>query len=115
SITEGGTYSLGLSSSGASSWTITWGDGNVQTVQGNPTSVTHVYSDGPNKVTISATAVVSGNTKTSNALAVTVNAIAPTVSISGASSVTEGSVYTLTLSGTPDTVDADPITGWKVT
>lgn len=37
------------------SWTITWGDGVIETVAGNPPSVTHVYADGPNTYTISAT------------------------------------------------------------
>ncbi|HEV3082404.1 MAG TPA: PKD domain-containing protein, partial [Gemmataceae bacterium] len=117
SITEGATYTLNLSASGGTptSWTIAWGDGNPQTVSGNPSSVTHVYADGPSKVTITATAASSGGTSSSNALAVTVNAIAPAISISGASSVNEGSLYTLTLTGTPDSVDSDSITGWKVT
>src|SRR5262249_44400253 len=61
-VNEGSTYTLGLASSdpGAdtiSSWTITWGDGSdPQTVTGNPSSATHVYADGPNNYTISATA-----------------------------------------------------------
>ena len=29
-----------------SQWTINWGDGNVQIVAGNPSSVTHTYADG---------------------------------------------------------------------
>src|SRR5207302_280320 len=80
----------------------------------NQIAVTHTYADGPNICTISATAVISGTTYGSNSLAVTVNAINPTVSISGASSINEGSLYTLTLNSTLDTVDADPITGWKI-
>jgi hypothetical protein len=118
SINEGATYTLTLSFSGSpapTSWSVTWGDGNTQSISGNPSSVTHTYADGPNKYTISATATNSNGTFASNALAVTVNNIAPTVSISGASSVNEGSVYTLTLSGTPDGVDADAITSWKIT
>jgi hypothetical protein len=66
----------------------------------------HTYADGPNTYTISATATNSNGTYASNALAVTVNPINPTVSISGPSSVNEGSLYTLTLSGTPDSADA---------
>jgi PKD repeat protein len=117
SVNEGATYTLNLSFSGSpapTSWQVTWGDGNVSNINGNPSSTTHSYSDGPNKVTISATATNSNGTYASNALAVTVNAINPTVSISGASSVNEGSTYTLTLSSTLDSVDADPITEWKV-
>src|SRR5205823_2420222 len=39
-----------------SSWTITWGDGSVQTVAGNPSSVTHSYANGNADYTIRATA-----------------------------------------------------------
>src|SRR5262249_51685329 len=52
SVNEGATYTLSLSSSdpGAdtvSGWTVNWGDGTVQQVTGNPSSVSHVYADGP--------------------------------------------------------------------
>ena len=68
SINEGATYTLGLSSvdSGPdasqdvpSSWQITWGDGTNSTVNGNPSSTTHVYNDGPNNYTISAMATIA--------------------------------------------------------
>lgn len=60
SVDEGATYTLTLSSSdpGAdtiSSWSIDWGDGNVETVSGDPTSATHVYAT-PDDYKISATA-----------------------------------------------------------
>jgi hypothetical protein len=60
-VDEDATYTLTLSSSdpGAdtiASWDIDWGDGNVETVSGDPTSATHIYSSGPNDYTISATA-----------------------------------------------------------
>src|SRR5208282_3017973 len=40
-------------------WTINWGDGtesspDVQTVSGNPSSVTHTFASGPNDYDISA-------------------------------------------------------------
>lgn len=61
SIDEGGTYTLDLASSDPGDdtigqWTIDWGDGQVETISGNPSSVDHVYADGPNSYTISATA-----------------------------------------------------------
>ncbi len=50
---EGDTYTLTLASGDPTTtqWTINWGD-SVQTVPGNPTSVTHVYADGDASYTI---------------------------------------------------------------
>ncbi|WP_278466199.1 PKD domain-containing protein, partial [Gimesia maris] len=60
-VDEGATYTLNLSASdpGADTiteWSIDWGDGNVETVVGNPSSVTHVFVDGADSHTVSATA-----------------------------------------------------------
>jgi len=60
-VAEGAAYTLGLASSDPgtdtiSQWTVTWGDGAVEDVSGNPSSVTHTYADGPNAYTILATA-----------------------------------------------------------
>lgn len=49
SVSTGGTYTLNLSVTdpGAdviTGWTINWGDGSIETVAGNPTSITHVYN-----------------------------------------------------------------------
>ena len=48
-IADGSTYTLNLSDIDAgadtiTSWTIDWGDGNIVTYAGDPTSVTHVYT-----------------------------------------------------------------------
>ena len=61
-VTQGSTYTLHLSApvaiaSTIQSWTINWGDGTTQTVTGDPSSVTHVYANGNQTFTISATAV----------------------------------------------------------
>src|SRR5439155_154534 len=48
-----------------------------------------------------------------NALSVTVNNVAPTIAISGATSVNEGSVFTLTLGAITDP-GADTVTTWLV-
>ncbi|NOX55975.1 MAG: tandem-95 repeat protein, partial [Planctomycetes bacterium] len=61
SVDEGSAYTLNLSASDPGSdtitgWTIDWGDGTVQTISGNPSSVTHVYDDGPNTYAIKAIA-----------------------------------------------------------
>ena len=46
-VLQGGLYTLNLSADeDTTSWTINWGDGTIQTVAGNPSSVTHTYSDG---------------------------------------------------------------------
>ncbi len=118
SVNEGSTYTLNLSSSdpGAdtiSQWTINWGDGPAQTVTGNPASVTHTYADGTAHYTISATATdEDGTYAAGNTVAVTVNNVAPTLAISGASSVNEGSTYTLNLSSSDP--GADTISQWTI-
>jgi phospholipase C len=60
---EGGSYNLNLSGSYSGdpdkdvimSWTVTWGDGAVSTLTGNPSSATHIFSE-EGVYTISATA-----------------------------------------------------------
>ncbi len=59
---SGSTYTLNLNATDPgndtiTSWTINWGDGSVQTVTGNPSSVSHVYSNSgfTNSITVSAT------------------------------------------------------------
>jgi photosystem II stability/assembly factor-like uncharacterized protein len=126
SIVEAATYTLGLSGTypitdadgdKILNWTITWGDGTVQTVLGNPSQVTHVYADGPASYTISATATDDLSTyNAGNTVAVNVLVVAPTLTISGASSIAEGSTYTLTLAGSyPATEpDGDTIASWTI-
>jgi hypothetical protein len=116
SVSEGAPYTLNLSGSDThpiSNWTITWGDGSpAQTVNGNPPSVTHIYATGPNNWTISATATDNvGTYAAANTVSVTVNHVAPTLSISGPGSVNEGATYTLSLLGS----DTHPITKWTIT
>jgi hypothetical protein len=80
----------------------------------DPSSVSHDYTDGPISYMVSAVATSGGTNYQSNTLPLTVNAAAPTVSISGSSSVYAGAIYTLTLNATTDSADHDPITGWEV-
>ncbi len=60
-VNEGLAYVLNLSASDPgddtiTSWTINWGDGNTQTVSGDPSSVAHVYADdGDYSITATAT------------------------------------------------------------
>ncbi len=114
SINEADTYTLTLSSGDptTSQWTINWGDG-TQIVAGNPTSVTHVYADGLNNYTISATVTIStGTFAVGNTVAVGVLNVAPTLAIGGASSENEGALYTLSLSSSDP--GADTISSWTI-
>ncbi len=113
-VDEGATYTLTLSSSDPTTtqWDINWGE-STQTVLGNPGSVDHVYADGNANYTISATVTTStGTAPIGNTVAVVVHNVAPTLAISGASDVDEGSSYTLNLSSSdPGT---DTITQWNI-
>ncbi len=105
---EGKTYTLQLAATdpGAdtiTSWAIVWGDGTGETVSGNPESVTHMYADGPNDYTISATATDEDGTWTAqNTIDVTVRNVTPSVALSGADTAYLGSVYKLTLGDVSD-------------
>jgi PKD repeat protein len=107
SAVDGSTYTLGLSGDGLSGWSISWGDGAVDTLAGDATSATHTYAD-PGTYTISAAATLAdGSTYQAGPLSVTVSAAPVAPSISGAGSVAEGAGYTLSLSG-------DGLSGWSV-
>jgi autotransporter-associated beta strand protein len=59
SVDEGSDYRLGLaaafsSNDAISQWQVNWGDGTVQTVQGDPASVDHVYAAAPARCAITA-------------------------------------------------------------
>ncbi len=95
SVNEGSTYTLDLSSSDPGDdtiiqWEINWGDGSpVQTVAGNPTSVTHTYVDGPRNYTILATATDEDGTYEAMRT-ITVNNVAPVVNAGTDRTVNEG-------------------------
>ena len=117
-VDEGSVYTLNLASSdpGADTiteWEINWGDGNVETVTGNPASVTHTYADGDNNYTITATATDEDGTTAANSIGVSVLNVAPSLTISGNATVDEGSVYTLNLASSDP--GADTITEWEIT
>ena len=119
---QGLSYPLSLSATETdgdtiSGWTINWGDGTTpQAVSGNPSSVNHVYDHGTNagsnNYTITATATDLNGTYSANSQSVTVNSVAPTLSISGAASANQGLSYPLSLSATE--TDGDTVTGWTV-
>ncbi|MGE5376114.1 MAG: Ig-like domain-containing protein [Bacteroidota bacterium] len=106
-VDEGSLYTLNLSSSDPGTdtiahWTIDWGDGSVQTVTSNPSSATHTYADGPNSYIISATATDDDSTFNANTRNTQVNNVVPSIAISGASNVNEGSPYSLILGDVTD-------------
>src|SRR5207247_2516005 len=83
------------------------GDGSVEAIAGNPAAVTHTYADGPASYSISATATdEDGTFEAGNTVAVSVLNVAPTLALSGAGSVDEGSAYTLGLSASDPGADA---------
>ena len=117
-VNEASTYTLNLSGSDPgqdtiASWSINWGDGNIQSVSGNPGSVTHVYADN-GSYTISASATDEDGTWSANTKALSVLNVTPTLGLSGGSppSVTEGSTVTLALSSSDP--GADTIGSWSI-
>ncbi len=102
---EGSTYTLNLSSSDPgddtiTSWEINWGDGTIENVLGNPSSVTHVYANGDANYTISATATDEDGTFTANTLDVFVQNVAPTITSVNLSDTTIPEGQSVTVSGT---------------
>src|SRR5262249_23114842 len=111
-VNEASTYTLNLAASDPgqdtiANWTITWGDGSVQTVAGNPGSVSNTYGDDPQPCTISATAAdEDGTYSAGNSLSVTVNNLAPTASLSGPATGARGQVRTFALGAAdPSAID----------
>jgi PKD repeat protein len=117
SVDEGSLYTLNLSffdpgDDTITSWAINWGDG-IQVVSGNPTSVTHTYADGLNGYMISATADdEDGTFAAGSTVGVTVNNVAPTLTLVGAALVAEGALYTLGLMSSDP--GSDTITQWTI-
>ena len=78
------------------------------TAQATPTPRTapraHTYADGPNDYNVTVDLVDEDGTFTNaaNALSVHVNNVAPSIAISGAANVDEGSAYSLTLGAVTD-------------
>ena len=106
-VNEGSEYTLELTPkqpgvSTVTSWEIDWGDGAIQVLIGHVPSVVHTYADGLNIYTIAAKATDEDGTIDSNRLEVKVNNVAPTIALSGATSVHEGVPYTLTLGAVTD-------------
>ena len=120
SVNEGSPYSLTLGAVSdpgtdtVSSYVVHWGDGSDNTYSTNGAK-THTYADGPATRSITVDLVDEDGTFTdrANAFSVTVNNVAPSIAISGAASVNEGSPYSLTLGAVSDP-GTDTVTSWIV-
>lgn len=123
-VDEGSAYTLNLSdidpgNDTISEWIIDWGDGTStngvlgEVISGNPALVTHVYADGANQYTITATAADEDGTYTAgNAVTVIVQDVAPSITIEGQTLTNEGSQIEINLSSNdPGT---DPINSWTI-
>jgi hypothetical protein len=88
SVDEGDVYTLDLSAAFSSSdaisqWPVAWGDGQVQTVAGDPSSVTHQYAAAADYV-ISAWATDNfGTYSAQGRVAVQVNDVPPALTVAG--------------------------------
>jgi uncharacterized delta-60 repeat protein len=75
-VAEGSAYTLSLAVLGdpgadtIKSWQIYWGDGTSQTISGNPSSVNHVYANGPFSYAVAASATDEDGTYTTRGLRV---------------------------------------------
>ena len=111
SVDEGSPYSLTLGDivdpgDDDHSITVDWGDGSaVETIAVGTDSVDHVFADGASTPTISVTVTDSDGASTTATQAVTVNNVAPTLNLSGATSIVAGQLYSLTLSDVVDPGD----------
>ena len=116
---EGSTYELTLGTvsdpgnDSVSEYVVHWGDGSSDTYYANGV-VTHVYADGPATPTITVDLVDEDGTHTdTGSLSLTVDNVAPTIALSGAAGVDEGSTYELTL-GTINDPGDDTVTEYTV-
>ena len=111
-VNEGSSYSLTLGAitdpgpDTVTAYTVHWGDGaTTGPVSGNPTGqvLTHTYADGTTTPTISVDLTdEDGLEPAAGTKSITVNNVAPTIAISGAAAVAEGSAYSLTLGAITD-------------
>ena len=104
-VLDGAIYTLNLSgidpgTDTISSWTITWGDGAVQPIVGNPSSVQHQYPDGLAAYSISATATDEDGTWSTNSLTVYAGDLPPVADINGPTNGVRGQTRVILLTAT---------------
>ena len=114
SASEGSAYTLTLGavsdpgSDTVSQYVIHWGDGTSSTIDAGELppdrGVQHTYADGSNSYAISVDLVDEDGSYSdrANAHSVSVGNVAPTLSVSGSGSASEGSAYTLMLGPVSD-------------
>ncbi|MDW5284358.1 hypothetical protein R6Y90_05190, partial [Alteromonas macleodii] len=91
---------------------IEWGDGTTTAYTGAG-DYSHTYADGNSAPVISLIVTDEDGTYTAANLGLTVNDVAPSITISGASEIDEGSVYTLTLADLVEPGD-DPVSEYLI-
>ncbi len=98
---EGSSYGLSLASPlvAASQWLVNWGDGRIDTFDGDPALAMHTFADGRSTPTLYATARdVQGNIYQANLWRLDVANVPPTLTITGSPTIQAGLPYTLQLS-----------------
>jgi hypothetical protein len=122
SLAEGGTLSRTVAFSdgadnGAAGWgySIDYGDGT--TVNGTTlvksVELSHQYTDGDANRTVTLTLTDEAGETANDSFLVTVNNVAPTAPVTGADTVAEGSLYTLSVGAVSDP-GADTRTGYSI-
>src|SRR5207247_209215 len=119
-VDEGSLYTLTLGAvtdpgqDTVSSWIVHWGDGSSDTYGSNGDK-THAYADGPSDHDVTVDLIDEDGTflDQANAHSVHVSNVAPTIAISGAANVDEGSLYTLNLGAVSDPC-TDTVSSWIV-
>jgi len=119
-VAEGAAYVLSLSASDPgldtiSGWEIYWGDGTVESISGNPSTVTHYFPDGPASHAIWAKATDEDGYYYSNYFYVSVTNVAPTLSVVGNQTVNEGQLLKLTNIGVLTDPGRDNTAGYPAT
>jgi hypothetical protein len=109
---EGSVYTLNLSVDGitATKWSIDWGDGTIEDITGNPSSLTHVYAD-DGSATITAIAS-DGTIEVGDSTGVVITAVDRIATLSGGPDAFVGADYTLNLSSVDP--GADTVSQWSI-
>ena len=124
SVDEGSSYTLELGAitdpgqDSVTQYQINWGDGSIETFSATEIAIqaarTHIYQDGGmggTDYTIFVTLMDEDGTHTNvGNKVVTVNNVAPTLSIAGADDINEGGIYVLAITATDPAGAADPLT-----
>ena len=111
-VLEGATYTLDLTatdpgSDTISGWTITWGDGGVQPIVGNPSSALHQFPPGLASYSISATATDEDGTYSSNSLTIFAGDLPPVAAINSPTNGVRGQTRDLVLTATDTPPDEE--------